>query len=294
MAEYPSREPFFAHKAIRLMIRVCAAQDIGSDAFALVTVIAHTEDAKRYTGPVTWWNDQLRPVLGFSSWGKLDRARKRAVEAGWLYYQPGGHGKVGEYWVTIPPGLDGVPDGPVDEDHPAILSTSGAPNGRIDTSSSPPVERQTGSKRDLNGMKTGDSRSACGALSSLSPSPNPNPYPKGDILHFDGQTEDEIAPSKIWHFAEHIYDRAIFPPSMTIPQKSTLLRIVVLMLEGKLPRGLVAESIRGMKERDGKPIKDPAAYLVSAMMGHKQFKAATILRGLDDVPFPKNLLQAWK
>ncbi|MBN2133634.1 MAG: hypothetical protein JW741_29300, partial [Sedimentisphaerales bacterium] len=130
MDKYPKRESHFAHKLIRLMIRSCAAQEIGTDGFLLVAVIAHTEDAKHYTAPVTFWNDQLMSILGFASWGKLDRARKRAVAAGWLHYESGGKRVVGKYWGTVPRNLEGLPDGAVDSDyHHVFLSNSGEENG---------------------------------------------------------------------------------------------------------------------------------------------------------------------
>ncbi len=130
MTEYPSRDSHFAHKVVRLMIRCCAAQEIGTDGFLLVTVIAHTEDAKRYSGPVTFWNDQLTSVLGFKSWGKLARARNKAVAGRWLHYEPGKKGTVGRYWTTVPPDLLGMSDGPVDCDYPHVfLSNSGGENG---------------------------------------------------------------------------------------------------------------------------------------------------------------------
>ena len=156
--EYPKRESHFAHRVIRLLVRTCAAQEIGSDGCLLVVVIAHTEHAKWYTSPVTFWNDQLMSVLGFTL-GKLDRARKKAVSAGWLHYDPGGKGKVGKYWTTIPKDYMNLPDGPVDEDmtHDSI------------TLSSPPVEREAGEKRGTNEGQTGDK---CGTFI-----PIPKPIP---------------------------------------------------------------------------------------------------------------------
>ncbi len=82
---YPKRGNHFAHKAVRLLMRTCAAQDIGVDAAWLVCLIGHTEDAAHYRGPVTFWNDQLISVTGLGTWGKLDRARKRAIDGGWLH-----------------------------------------------------------------------------------------------------------------------------------------------------------------------------------------------------------------
>lgn len=146
MANYPRRESHFAHKLVRLMMRTCAAQEIGSDAALLVTMIVHTEDAKRYTSPVTFWNDQLMSILGFS-WGKLDRARKRAVASNWLHYEPGGKGKVGKYWAIVPAKFADLTDVPADCDAGVILSTRGETNGEEKALSSPPVEREAGEKR---------------------------------------------------------------------------------------------------------------------------------------------------
>lgn len=180
MAEYPrNRGDFFAHKLIRLMIRTCACQDIGTDAFGLVTAVVHTEDSKRYTAPVTWWNDQLMSVLGFS-WNKLDRARKRAVDAGWLHYEAGGKGKVGKYWATVPEAFAALPDGAVDCDRQDVFfPTGGERNGGepgtetvSSASSSSPVKRETGEKRERNEAQPGDK---CG---TFVPSPCPNPIPR--------------------------------------------------------------------------------------------------------------------
>lgn len=173
-AEYPERPAFFAHRVVRLILRTCAAQEIGQDGILLVMAIAHTEDAKRYTAPVTYWNDQLRSILAFNSWGKLDRARKRAVEAGWLHYEPGGKGRVGKYWVGIPPEFAELSDDPLDED---FLSTSGETNAL----SSPPVVKETGGKPvilstggERSGGEAGEKRGTSGDHSYL----NLNPTPK--------------------------------------------------------------------------------------------------------------------
>jgi hypothetical protein len=71
------------------MSKCCAAQEIGPEACWLVTVIAHQGDAIRYARPVTFFNGQLMPIYGFDSEGRLIRARARAVEGGWLHYDPG-------------------------------------------------------------------------------------------------------------------------------------------------------------------------------------------------------------
>ncbi len=46
--DYPksSRGKFFAHKFVRLMMKSCAAQDMGQNAVLLCVFIAHTEDGR--------------------------------------------------------------------------------------------------------------------------------------------------------------------------------------------------------------------------------------------------------
>jgi hypothetical protein len=113
---YPKDRPrFFAHKACRLMVKTCLAQEIGPDACYLLTIIAHTEDAKGYRGPVTFFNEQLMMVCGLASRNTLVRARQAAIGAGWLHYEPGGKARAGHYWVTIPEQFVGMDDQPTDE-----------------------------------------------------------------------------------------------------------------------------------------------------------------------------------
>lgn len=114
---YPSREAYFAHRYCRLLTKTCAAQEIGHVAFALCVTIAHQEDAKRYSGPVTFFNEQLLPLVAVTKWESLDRARQRAAAAGWLHYEPGNRGQrmPGRYWVTIPKHLEQFDDQPCDE-----------------------------------------------------------------------------------------------------------------------------------------------------------------------------------
>ena len=114
---YPKRQPYFAHRYCRLLTKTCSAQEIGHVAFALCVTIAHLEDAKRYRGPVTFYNEQLMPLIGVMKWESLDRARRRADDAGWLHYEAGNRGQrlPGRYWVTIPDGLEDLDDAPCDE-----------------------------------------------------------------------------------------------------------------------------------------------------------------------------------
>ena len=117
---YPQNRPkFFAYRYCRLLAKTCAAQEIGHISFVLCVTIAMLEDAKRYKGAVTFYSEQLMPVIGVTKWDSLDNARKRSVAEGWLVYVPGNRGmrKPGRYWVTIPSGLDDLEDTSCDETH---------------------------------------------------------------------------------------------------------------------------------------------------------------------------------
>jgi hypothetical protein len=136
---YPQREPFFAHRYCRLLTKTCAAQDIGQTAALLCMTIAHIEDSKRYSGPVSFYNEQLMPLIGITKWESLDIARKRAVRFGWLQFEPGNRGRrePGRYWVTIPNSASELDDSPCDESHylengewtPEPLSGKGVTSG---------------------------------------------------------------------------------------------------------------------------------------------------------------------
>jgi hypothetical protein len=111
---YPKREPFFAHKFVRLLTKSCAAQDIGLNAFALLTVIVHQEDAARYCGPVRFWNEQLMSTLSMSP-RALRAARDKSIKFGWLVYFRENDRATGRYFVTIPTQFAGLSDAPMEE-----------------------------------------------------------------------------------------------------------------------------------------------------------------------------------
>jgi hypothetical protein len=180
--EYPKRESHFAHKLTRALLRTCAAQDIGSAACHLVIQIAHTEDAAHYRRPVTWWNEQLGSVLGLSH-GQLTRARKRAIDGGWLRYEPGTKGRAGRYWATIPPDFEGLPDAPISED---FLSTSEQESaGKNDI----PVHQCAGNRTESEQETEGKvNRKPKGKRPPFKPNPVPSPIPKKET--FDPSTVD--------------------------------------------------------------------------------------------------------
>ncbi len=63
---YPKRPKFFANQFIRLLTKKCVANELGPQAFTLLTVIAMTEDARGYTDPVTFYNGQLAHSQGWA------------------------------------------------------------------------------------------------------------------------------------------------------------------------------------------------------------------------------------
>lgn len=170
---YPERESHFAHKFVRLLFKACVAQQIGVDAVILLIAIAHTEDAKRYRAPVTYFNSQLLPILGFAKWERLDRARKAACDAGWLHYEGGGTKRPGVYWVVIPKKSQGLDDAPLDEGAdclPARLSPAEGDSGLTDCKALYPSQGY--SEGDNEGYSEGDNE---GEHSTLVPIPIPDP-----------------------------------------------------------------------------------------------------------------------
>jgi len=171
MTEYPKRPPYFAHRLVRQLFKTCAAMDIGETAALLVVFVAHTEDAKRYTAPPTFFNSQLLPILGLRKWDTLDRARRAAVKNGWLHYEepPAGTRKPGVYWATIPERFADIDDTPVDE-------TPYPPNGDGHPEAYPPNGYGRGDGRgDGRGYGRGD---GMGEHPTLDLDPIPGPIPK--------------------------------------------------------------------------------------------------------------------
>lgn len=185
--EYPrNRSKHFAHKLVRLMLRTCAMQEIGQDGFSLVSAIAHTEDAKRYAAAVTYWNDQLIPILGMTSWGQLHRARKKAIAHGWLHYEPGCRGSVGRYWSLVPTGLLGQPDGAADEDF-TTEHLSSIENGAQSVGN---VERKA---RGMWSAKRGE----CGEPSYPAPNPSPSPSPSTNGGREDFSLQEKLRQTRM-------------------------------------------------------------------------------------------------
>ena len=176
--EYPkaSRGKFFAHKFVRLLMKSCAAQDMGQNAVLLCVFIAHTEDAMHYSGACRFWNEQLLSVMGFRSAKQLDTARDKAVASGWLVYDRAGNRSVGRYWVTIPEQFSELSDSPMGENagaatanHSAIHSTN---HSAIHSEFDPNSARMGNDLRNESGTNQG-------AYSIPVPVPSPSPVPPG-------------------------------------------------------------------------------------------------------------------
>jgi hypothetical protein len=145
---YPKRPSHFSHRFLRVLFKSCAALELGQGAVCLLAAIVNVEDAKRYAGPAGFWNGNLAQIAGFRSEDALATARKRAIDAGWLHYEPGGKHRIGRYWVQIPEGLDHLDDTPLGESVPAestaapamapVSTRSSAGQQRSDSGDNPP------------------------------------------------------------------------------------------------------------------------------------------------------------
>lgn len=154
---YPRRNGHFAHKFVRLMGKVCLGNEIGPEACWLLSYIAHTEDAKGYRAPVTFFNDDLATRLGMSL-AAMKRARDKAVAAGWLSHQHGAKGRAARYFVTVPAEYLGIDDAAGDEsgdDFPAQSEpTSGRQAADKRTESEPDDTCRLNLSRQADGKRT--------------------------------------------------------------------------------------------------------------------------------------------
>lgn len=160
---YPKRERFFAYRVVRMMTKTAAAQEMGLEACWLVSIVAMQEDAKRYSCPVTFWNEQLMPLLGFGGRARLVRIRDNAVQAGWLHYEAGAKGRPGKYWSLIPARFQRLGDSPVDESGDAFCRSD--------------LERNSERKADgnQNGSRTANAHHSSLSLIPISTPPTNPP-----------------------------------------------------------------------------------------------------------------------
>lgn len=187
--QYPKRPSHFAHRFVRLMMKAVAAQEVGTEGFCLLTAIAMTEDAKRYRGPVVFFNQPLMAVCGFTSEKVFFRVRQKCVDAGWLVWIPGKKGVAARYWVVIPDQCDGIQDGPVDEVMEDEEEAAGV------------IQEQLGTHREPIGNQSGTHREPIGGTFIPIPVPIPSPTP------VVGNNKHRFVPPTVSEVAEHCRQR---------------------------------------------------------------------------------------
>ena len=103
--EYPKRPQLYALKYIQWLAETAVGNECGPESLAILTMVAVAEDKLRYSRKVSFYNDQLCRVCGFSE-PTLISARKRAVAAGLLYYKAGAKRRPALYFTI---GMDTEP-----------------------------------------------------------------------------------------------------------------------------------------------------------------------------------------
>jgi hypothetical protein len=189
---HESCESYWANKCIRLMTKTAYALHYGTDSCLLNQTVAMQMDACRYRGPVAFWNRQLLDVLGFAKHERLDRARKRSIEAGWLLYRPGNRHRAGQYRVVIPAELQSVETSTISESvFPPEGYQQGYEAGFRDGYEAGLIESSIPSKRTQERVEPESVRIQDGQPSYLCPKPDPSPPP----LHAASDTPSNSEPA---------------------------------------------------------------------------------------------------
>jgi hypothetical protein len=299
MADYPQREKYFAHRFTRKLLKAAIAQQISPEACWLLTVIVHTEDAKRYSAPVTFWNEQLQSLLGFGGRSRLVRARNKAIEAGWLHYEPGGKFRPGRYWVTVPNEFANLTDGPVDDS--PLPNGEPSQNGTANKATHSVQRPKTGRQEDGEATSLSQNRTAKAVLGSQNrtatgrqpdgkrapflPIPIPNPSDHSD--HIDVTLEDELAEGEpAQGLAAEFFD-VLGPLSENEGDCALIWQLAWLVAAGAIARQPVVEALRGpsrARERPGGPV----GYVRTTLAGSIGTDClAQCLARLPDRPWPK-------
>lgn len=170
--KYPTREPMFAMKFLRLLANSGGAMAVGVEGVALLSVIATQEDACRYSHAVNFWNHQLAAMVGLRDERALRTVRDRCVRAGWLAYEQGSKSAPASYFCLNPASVSDCPDYTSSE-----------------------VSRNTGN----NALLSGQNQPLSGQNVSTSiPIPDPIPSPVKQPSHcdiFDRSNETPVAAS---------------------------------------------------------------------------------------------------
>jgi hypothetical protein len=236
---YPKREPFFAHKFVRLLTKSCAAQDIGLNAFALLCVIAHQEDSARYCGPVRFWNEQLMSTLSLSPRALRD-ARDKSIKFGWLVYFRENDRATGRYFVTVPKQFAALSDSPIEEPCAVRGEVSSEVSG---ADSHMKVHKEVTSNRTRSEHESAPEPSP---PSIPVPDPVPNPPPEqsifGEMAIPPNLNEDELSEIARWAIAMRD-EPTFFPGSPSLQEK--VRRAGLLKKDGHSIADLVSLAIAG-------------------------------------------------
>lgn len=103
MSSYPTdrKNCGYSIRYIRWLMHSGTSSEIGPDAFALLVAVVMTEDEIHYQRAPNFYNEQLANRCGISTNSKhaLIRARRIAIDAGLLWYEPGAKRRPGRYFV---------------------------------------------------------------------------------------------------------------------------------------------------------------------------------------------------
>ena len=99
MSEYPERPPMYAIQYAKWLFSSGAANEVGPDATALLIAVVTLEDEFFYQRSPNFYNAQLMFRCGMASEHSFIRARKIAIDAKLLNYQPGKKRTPGRYFV---------------------------------------------------------------------------------------------------------------------------------------------------------------------------------------------------
>ena len=212
MSDYPRGRKYWAHRVCRMLAKSCAAQDIGAAAAYLVVTIAMVEDAKRYSGAVTFFTGQLLPILGLRKWDQLERIRTAAVAAGWLHYENRGRRAPGRYWTLIPAAFEQLDDSPIDESSGFSGGITPASGGKSGDNSG----CEAGLAPVSGGFAEGQTRVSSGEppILFLNPYPENTPLPPkgGNAPDAEPQTKTRESTEKK---LTRIRQELVFPPELS-------------------------------------------------------------------------------
>lgn len=269
---YPRRDSFFGQQVVRLLTKVAVANQLGPHAFTLLAVVAAQQDAV-YGRSVSYFNDQLLPLVGLRKVDSLAGIRKECQAAGWLEYTPppAGTRKAGLYKIIIPASVAHLSDSACDEGDQLVAEyLRGYADGVAGRQSQP---------YPLNGHHTQLTGAVAGAVmgnhqSSPSPSPSTScPAPLGG--DFPLACNKSKRKRRKLHYS---------PEDLALVE--WFWGLILEMQPGRKPPKLEkwADEIRLMRERDGRSHEEIRG-LIDRIQGDKFWRT--------NVLCPETLREKW-